>query len=74
MGRVTSFYGLVQSAGQILFVLLAGFLGDIFPLRMTIISLALLNLFSIMVLIWVMMHKRHQALFLEAERAQKKSA
>ncbi|WP_257959260.1 hypothetical protein [Bacillus sp. V3-13] len=54
MGRMTSVVGVLQSAAQIIFLLLIGVLGDIFPLRYTIVILAGLNLLlSILVVILI---------------------
>ena len=67
MGRVTSFYGLVQSAGQILLVIVVGIVADIFPLRHTIVALSMMNIFSIIALILLMKHRVHQSIFTEME-------
>ena len=67
MGRVTSFYGLIQSAGQILLVLIVGVVADIFSLRWTIITLSLVNFFSIISLIVLMKHRIYQIIFIEVE-------
>ncbi|WP_163100065.1 MFS transporter [Peribacillus alkalitolerans] len=51
MGRVSSVVSVAQSGLQIFLLLLVGFLGDVFPLRYTIVLLAALNvLFSLFVL------------------------
>ncbi|MBP1950876.1 MFS transporter [Virgibacillus litoralis] len=46
MGRVTSIYQLIQSAAQIVFILVTGFAADLISLRLTIITMALVMLFS----------------------------
>ena len=46
MGRVTSIYQLIQSAVQVIFILVIGFIADIVSLRITIVTLALVMLFS----------------------------
>jgi MFS family permease len=46
MGRVTSIYQLIQSAIQVVFILVIGFVADIVSLRLTIITLALVMLLS----------------------------
>src|SRR5699024_8312482 len=45
-GRVTSIYQLIQSAVQVIFILVIGFIADIVSLRITIVTLALVMLFS----------------------------
>lgn len=70
MGRVTSFYGLVQSAGQIIFVILVGFAADIFPLRATIIVLALISLCSVLSLVLLMKKTSYQSIFTDVEKRQ----
>lgn len=74
MGRVTSFYGLIQSAGQILLVIVVGIIADIFPLRYTIITLSLVNFFSIIGLIVLMKHRIYQSIFSEVENHEKITA
>ncbi|MCM3706541.1 MULTISPECIES: MFS transporter [Cytobacillus] len=44
MGRMTSVIGVIQSFTQIILLIVIGVLGDLFPLRYTIIILAFLNL------------------------------
>ncbi|HWO75277.1 MAG TPA: MFS transporter [Bacillus sp. (in: firmicutes)] len=63
MGRVTSFYGLIQSAGQILLVISVGLAADIFPLRSIIILLSLVNVISIVSLLILMKHRKYQSVF-----------
>src|SRR5690625_4709793 len=46
MGRVTSIYQLIQSAVQVVFILLIGFLADLVSLRLTLVILALAMLFA----------------------------
>src|SRR5690625_5934281 len=46
MGRVTSIYQLIQSAVQVVFILLIGFLADLVSLRLTLVTLALAMLFA----------------------------
>lgn len=46
MGRVTSIYQLIQSAVQVVFILLIGILADVISLRITIVTLALVMLLS----------------------------
>jgi len=46
MGRVTSIYQLIQSAIQVVFILLIGFLADIVSLRWTLVTLALAMLLA----------------------------
>ncbi len=45
MGRVTSIYQLIQSAAQVIFILVVGFAADLISLRLTIITMALVMLF-----------------------------
>ncbi|OZM56318.1 MFS transporter [Lottiidibacillus patelloidae] len=45
MGRVTSIYQLIQSAAQVVFILVTGFVADLISLRLTIITMALVMLF-----------------------------
>src|SRR5690625_6821690 len=45
MGRVTSIYQLIQSAVQVVFILLIGFLADVVSLRLALVTLALAMLF-----------------------------
>lgn len=49
MGRVTSIFQLIQSAGQVLFILAIGFIAELVSLRITIIMLALIMLISAIV-------------------------
>ncbi|MGM0847035.1 MAG: MFS transporter [Bacillota bacterium] len=51
MGRFTSIFGMLQSYFQILFILLIGFTGDLFPLRYSIIAASLLMLVMAIVLV-----------------------
>ncbi|MCS0669868.1 MFS transporter [Cytobacillus firmus] len=44
MGRMTSVIGVIQSFAQIILLFGIGVLGDLFPLRYTIVTLAVLNL------------------------------
>lgn len=46
MGRVTSIFQLLQSAVQVVFILMIGFVGDLISLRVTIVTLALVMLVS----------------------------
>ena len=46
MGRVTSIYQLIQSAVQVVFILVIGFLADVVSLRLTLVTLALVMLLS----------------------------
>jgi|SRR5690625_289976 len=46
MGRVTSIYQLIQSAIQVVFILVIGFLADVVSLRLTLVTLALVMLLS----------------------------
>lgn len=46
MGRVTSIYQLIQSAIQVIFILVIGVLADLVSLRLTIVTLALVMLLS----------------------------
>ncbi len=46
MGRVTSIYQLVQSAIQVIFILVFGVVADLFSLRLTIVTLAIVMLLS----------------------------
>src|SRR5690625_4356093 len=49
MGRVTSIYQLIQSAVQVVFILGIGFLADLVSLRLTIVTLSLVMLFSALI-------------------------
>lgn len=49
MGRVTSIYQLIQSAVQVVFILGIGFLADFVSLRLTIVTLSLVMLFSALI-------------------------
>lgn len=46
MGRVTSIYQLIQSAIQVIFILVIGVVADLVSLRLTIVTLALVMLFT----------------------------
>lgn len=60
MGRVTSIYQLVQSAIQVLFILMIGIVADVVSLRMTIVVLALIMLLSTFIFaISVLKHKNN---------------
>src|SRR5690625_7338787 len=50
MGRVTSIYQLIQSAIQVVFILLIVFLADIVSLRWTLVTLALAMLLEYFIL------------------------
>lgn len=55
MGRVTSIFQLIQSAAQVAFILAIGIIADSFSLRFTIVTLAIIMLFSAIVfsiLVW----------------------
>ncbi|MET3698991.1 predicted MFS family arabinose efflux permease [Bacillus oleivorans] len=71
MGRVTSFYGLIQSTGQILLVVIVGLAADIFPLRFIIVLLSLVNLISIVSLLILMRHRKYQSVFTNVDSKQR---
>lgn len=64
MGRVTSIFQLIQSAFQIVFVLLVGAIADIIPLRITIIVLSF-SMFFIAVLLVIIVFLPNRKLFFE---------
>ncbi|TYS01688.1 MFS transporter [Rossellomorea vietnamensis] len=51
MGRFTSLFGMLQSILQIVFIMLIGFTGELFPLRYSIITASILMLLISVVLI-----------------------
>lgn len=71
MGRVTSFYGLIQSIGQILLVIVVGIVADIIPLRYTIVTLSLVCFLSIICLILLMKHRIYKSIFIVVENNNK---
>jgi MFS family permease len=67
MGRISSIYGLFQSLLQILFILLIGFTGDLFPLRSSIVLASFVCLSIGLLLAWMVYHPAKRAFFAEAE-------
>ncbi|SDJ09372.1 MFS transporter [Salimicrobium halophilum] len=72
MGRVTSVFQLIQSAAQVVFVLIIGLAADVVSLRLTIIALALVMLISSIVFSFSVMKSNKAHLFREdTEREEK---
>ncbi|WP_279401889.1 MFS transporter [Piscibacillus salipiscarius] len=63
MGRVTSIIQLVQSAAQVLLVLVVGFLGDILSLRITIIGLSLSMLILSFIFVYFVNETKYNYLY-----------
>ncbi|WP_233550634.1 MFS transporter [Exiguobacterium sp. RIT452] len=65
IGRFTSLYGLGQSVVQIVFILAIGFTGDLFPLRFSIVSAAVLLAVLSLVLMVSVLRPNKRAFFRE---------
>ncbi|MBT2687639.1 MFS transporter [Bacillus sp. ISL-47] len=65
MGRMTSVIGVIQSIAQIVLLLGIGVLGDIFPLRYTIVLLSGFNLILSLYLCWQLLKPGKQQYFSE---------
>jgi hypothetical protein len=65
MGRITSVIGVIQSLAQIIFLLGIGVLGDIFPLRYTIVILACFNMILSLNVCWQLLKPGKQQYFSE---------
>ncbi|SFA97498.1 Major Facilitator Superfamily protein [Lentibacillus halodurans] len=68
IGRIYGILGTLQSAFQIVFILLIGFTGEIIPLRYTIISASLLTFIISLVLLVMVMSASRKAYYMEASR------
>ncbi|TYS19114.1 MFS transporter [Rossellomorea vietnamensis] len=69
MGRFTSLFGVLQSILQIIFIMLIGFTGEVFPLRYSIIIASFLMLFVAVILIGLI--NRPTTSFYYAEKGEK---
>lgn len=69
MGRMTSVIGVIQSFTQIILLFGIGVLGDLFPLRYTIVILAVLNLILSFYVCWQLMKPGKQQYFSETTSA-----
>lgn len=65
MGRMTSVIGVIQSLAQIILLLGIGVLGDLFPLRYTIVISAVLNLLLSFYVCWQLLKPGKQQYFSE---------
>lgn len=66
MGRITSVIGVIQSLAQIIILLGIGVLGDIFPLRYTIVILACFNMILSLSICWQLVKPGKQQYFSDA--------
>ena len=62
MGRVTSIFQLIQSVGQITFILSIGIIADLVSLRLTIVVLATL-MFSLSIMFSIVILKENKKEF-----------
>ncbi|MDM5227065.1 MFS transporter [Cytobacillus sp. NJ13] len=69
MGRMTSVIGVIQSLAQIILLFGIGVLGDLFPLRYTIVILAVLNLILSLYVCWQLLKPGKQQYFSETTSA-----
>lgn len=69
MGRISSVFGTFQSLFQILFVLLIGFTGELFPLRQSLIASSLLMLFVSGLLILFLARSAYSKYYAEEAQA-----
>ncbi|USK50784.1 MFS transporter [Bacillus sp. CMF12] len=69
MGRMTSVIGVIQSFAQIILLFGIGVLGDLFPLRYTIVILAGLNLILSLYVCWQLLKPGKQQYFSETTSA-----
>ncbi|MBN8202296.1 MULTISPECIES: MFS transporter [Bacillaceae] len=69
MGRMTSVIGVIQSLAQIILLFGIGVLGDLFPLRYTIVILAGLNLILSLHVCWQLLKPGKQKYFSETTSA-----
>lgn len=72
MGRITSILGVWQNAAQVIFLLIIGFLGDLFSLRYIIITLSILN-FLVAIIINLLVFKPEKHLYFTDPSSEKKS-
>lgn len=70
MGRVTSIYQLIQSAVQVVFILVIGFLADVVSLRLTLVTLALVMLLSSLIFAFAVL-KPNKRLFYREDDNEK---
>lgn len=73
MGRVTSVFQLIHSAGQVIFILSVGIIGDLISLRLTIVALALLMLTSAVILS-ILVSKKDRKKFYKEDNIRRKKA
>ncbi|MCM3090611.1 MULTISPECIES: MFS transporter [unclassified Cytobacillus] len=69
MGRMTSVIGVIQSMAQIILLLGSGVLGDLFPLRYTIVILSVLNILLSLYVCWQLLKPGKQQYFSETTSA-----
>lgn len=67
MGRVTSIFGLIQSAFQIFFILAIGFLADWISLKLTIGTLAVIMLITALLYAIAVLNPKHSEWYEEEE-------
>lgn len=67
MGRVTSIFQLIESVVQVIFILAIGVVADIVSLRFTIVTLAVVMLFSALIFSIFVMKPKKSVLYLEEE-------
>ncbi|CDQ40548.1 MFS transporter [Virgibacillus salexigens] len=72
MGRVTSIYQLVQSAIQVIFVLAIGVVADFVPLRITIVTLALVMLILSFIFSILVLKPNKKSIYREDDRGKEK--
>lgn len=65
MGRVTSIYQLIQSAGQVVFILAIGIIADVVSLRYTIVTLAIAMLIASMAFLYFLLKPSKHVYFEE---------
>ncbi|RPF53455.1 MFS transporter [Aquisalibacillus elongatus] len=68
MGRVTSIIQLIQSALQVILILLVGLLGDLISLRVTIIGLSSLMLISALFYVYLVFQPKYKKFYAEDEQ------
>lgn len=71
MGRISSILGVLQNAAQVIFLLFIGVLGDVFSLRYTIISLAILNFLAALIINFLIFKPEKHVYFIEPTSEKK---
>lgn len=67
MGRVTSIYQLIQSSIQVIFLLVVGVIADLISLRLTIVTLALVMLFSSIIFTVTVLKSSKKSFYLDED-------